>query len=368
MSKNGKQLRSGKVMGENSGSEAESSSTKTGTKLKTNENTNKMSQSIDKMCKIIPSFNGKMLDYQKFNLAGNLVWTSLTSKDEKHKFMQLIKLKLDGQAFEVVRYKDFNDFEQLSLALETQFCKKRSAGTVSSELVRISQGRFESAQSFANKIENLMFELNEICISKQGRESATVIQALNEEMALNSFQNGLKEPLRTIIKAHHFEKLSNAIAQAVEEELSHKPSTNYHSKIFCTNCNKPNHSYHECFKHKSNSNNFQKQVPQTSSHFPKFTPSRNTNFTSNSNQHSVSQHGQQIENETRNQLFCRYCKTNGHLIENCYKRQQNNHRRVNSQVYSNRVHNSGNLMKSEQEPNTSARIQDLEISVQQSQI
>ena len=245
LSRRSRRLRSRKIMVNSSGeSESEKNNLN---KPDKKVNAVKMCQSLDKMCKIIPNFNGKMLEYQKFALAGDLVWKTLTTKEEKTQFMQLIKLKQDGQAFEIVRYKDFNDFHQLKLALETQFCRKRSVGTVSNELVRVSQGRFESAQLFGNKIETLMFELNEICISKQGRESATVIQSLNDEMALNSFQNGLKEPLRTIIKAHHFDKLSNAIAQAVEEELAHKP-TNFQPKSFCTNCNTSNHSYYEGYQ------------------------------------------------------------------------------------------------------------------------
>lgn len=64
-----------------------------------------------------------------------------------------------------------------------------------------------------------------ICLSKQGEKSKTIIKNYNELKALNSFQNGLRNPhLRTVVKSNNFTKL--CIEEALDNEVSHKFRSN----------------------------------------------------------------------------------------------------------------------------------------------
>jgi len=63
---------------------------------------------------------------------------------------------------------------------------------------------------------------------------------------------------------------------------------------------------------------------------------------------------------SKNSLFCRYCKEQGHLLDNCELRIANNNRRkINSQENSNGPSKSGVQQGSERitHPSTSQKIQ-----------
>ena len=172
---------------------------------------------ISVMLKIVPFFDGNSEDLHKFCTCANIIWSPLKEKSDKSLFLELIKSKLCGKAYEIVKYTDFENWEDLKLALSKQFIQRRSQGTVSSELIEINQNKNENIRSFADKIEKLLKELNEICIEKQGRANAKVILSMNESIALNSFENGIHEPIRTIVKSHKFSSLSKSIEQALDE-------------------------------------------------------------------------------------------------------------------------------------------------------
>lgn len=272
-------------------------------KLESNS-TAKMAEglNVNLMLKIIPSFNGDANIFHKFCTCAEIVWDPLKKGDDKQLFLRVIKSKLCDQAYEVVRYTEFENWDDLKVALEKKFIQRRSQGTVSSKLVQINQLKNENVRSFADKIEKLLNELNEICIEKQGVKSADVIYALNESTALNSFQNGLIEPLRTIVKANNFNNLSEAIERALDEEITHKPNN-----LFCSFCKNSSHSSKNCYKNKSivsgNSNSSSKVSSANNSEKTLETTSDN------------SDNGQK--------KFCNYCKKRGHLVKDCFKLENN---------------------------------------------
>lgn len=254
---------------------------------------------ISVMLQIIPFFDGKSADLHKFCTCADIIWTPLTQKNDKSLFLQLIKSKLSGKAYEIVKYTDFENWADLKKALYKQFIQRRSQGTVSAELIQINQNKNENIRSFADKIEKLLNELNEICIEKQGKVNAKIVVNMNESIALNSFENGIHEPIRTIVKSHRFNTLSKSIEQALDEEISHKPNN------FCNHCKTNTHSSQNCYKRNKNSNPSSKSNSNN-------TDQNNSKLQSNEN------------NSTRTvKKWCVYCKKSGHIIEDCYKKKSN---------------------------------------------
>ena len=114
----------------------------------------------------------------------------------------------------------------------------------------------------------------------------------------------------------------NAKNCRLNNNLVNQNNSNYNSNkisIICQWCDKPGHSANNCSK-KQNSNNQAKVTCQICNNFGHTAK----DCRSNSNQRS---------NPT-NTLFCRYCKEQGHLLENCQLRVASNNRR--------RENNSGN--------------------------
>lgn len=331
--------------------------------------------------KMIPSMKDKD-DLHRFCRCVDIIWKPLTEKKDKQLCLDIIISKLEKSAYEVVRYKNFDNWPGLKKALETKFVRRRSQGIVSTELISVIQ--INDVSSFASKVELLLGELNEICIANQDGENVDIIMELNENTALSSFVNGLVEPLSTIVKAQNFKSLSEAIEHALDEEVSQKSKFNKQNlKLKCTFCNKSNHKSDNCFKNPSNlqnrnkntnSNNFNKNVSHSSNFQNNFQSTTSNNKNSNS-----------TSNQTANQsnIFCNYCKATDHIISNCFKKKYNELKRtinppesivqtpnpgchqVQATSNSQETH-SENFQRTQQTPSTLVRVRDL--SAQNNQI
>lgn len=205
---------------------------------------------------------------------------------------------------------------------------------VSVELISCSQTN--DVRSFANIIEKLLGELNDICISTEGEENSDIIMSLNESTALSSFQNGLRPSLRTIVKSRDPEDLATAINIAIEEESSYKPTVPSKNSITCSFCKKIGHHVNNCFKkNRTNRNNQNNSSSKLNSNISNF----HSNHGSNNSQNSVSysnkhfQSSDQTKSNFQNQgnqnytsnihntsVICSYCKNSDHIFQNCWKR------------------------------------------------
>lgn len=327
--------------------------------------------------KIIPSMKDKD-DLHRFCRCVDIVWKPLVEKNDKKFCLDIIISKLEKSAYDVVRYRDFENWPDLKKALENKFVKRRSQGIVSTELISLVQTN--DVSSFSDKIEALLGELNEICIFNQGVDNVDVIMELNERTALSSFVNGLNEPLSTIVKARNFESLSDAIQQAIEEEISQKSKINKQNfKLKCSFCNKSNHKSQNCFKNPSNGQN-QNRNKNRFNFQSKSDKNSNSNFPQNSNNNAPSSNVQNKNLESNQTLFCNYCKGNDHIINNCFKKKYNELKRTftstetQSQLKNPDCHHvkfnenklqSENCQGTQHFPSTSVRVQDLSAQTDQ---
>lgn len=289
--------------------------------------------------KIIPEFNGENShDLERFISCCEIVETPLSAA-EKLKFLKLLNVKLSGKAHDVLRFNTFDTFDNLKAELIAQFGESRSIETLSVELMDVRQERDETVRSYANRVEKILSMLDSACVLREGNAAAQTIRNLNSGRALKSFQEGLRDPIKLLIKASRFPTLKEAINGAIEEEavLAHtnckgnSVQTNNSNKpnqqVKCNFCQKTGHIASSCFK-KQNQSRLNPQV-------------NNPNFKFNSSSHDNT-HLKKINK------FCNYCKNSGHVIDECRKRQRNNSIKSNSQqkpeqTASTNIVSSGNL-------------------------
>lgn len=324
-----------------------------------------MALNLNLAIKLIPEFDGSSKKLHKFISSCDIVHKKLNDEFNEESLIEIILLKLQDNAYDVMQYKQFKNYQELRLELNTQFSETRPIEYLQVELVRAKQLPNEDVKSFAHKIENLLNDLNRACIAREGDDSSTIIQNLNATTALKSFEDGLKEPLQIIIKACRFKKLKEAISKALEEEatLNYKmtptnlprtgiPMVNYRPN--CQICKKIGHTAETCFRRNSNeygtSKSSSRVYENSNKNFaPKFSSSTTSPYQTSTPVQNVS-------------IICDYCKRIGHHIKNCRKRKSiENHRSINNNQSSiNTIENSENTKPlAQSKPNTAVRVETL---------
>lgn len=295
------------------------------------ENDDTMVFSIDIGIKLIPEFDGNRQQLHKFLACCDIVSKTASSANDKTAFLNLVKTKLCGRAYNSIKYKNIDTWDNLKDILKTQYSEKRTMSQIQMELLTSSQGN-DDVRTFADRIEKLQQDLTDVCIDEQGNDATDIIQSMNQKSALKAFIEGLNEPIKFIVKASRFNSLYEAVELAAEEERNVKCSKSF------KNSNRPvtqNQSFH-----KNNSNN---------------------------------------------SISCRYCHKLGHSIEQCRKRQYNNSKRYNSspnfnqnnnQVVSNTVSHSNDFVQNNDQGNEpgpsthqgrGTRVRDLKTAQRQTQ-
>lgn len=291
--------------------------------------------SIDLALKMIPEFKGDRDTLHKFIACCDIVHPMATTRAETQTLLNVIKTKLSGAAYNLIKYKEFATWDELKIFLQEQYLERRTIAQIQSELLNCRQRQNEGVRPFANRIERLMLDLTDACIASEGDGARDVIQNLNKKSALKAFVEGLQSPIKLIVKASRFENLTDAVEFACEEERTlnskHKnfnSDTNFTFKkpIKCFKCGKGNHLSDQCFSQNNVRN------------FPSY-PNRI-----------------KPENVLRIQETCRYCKNVGHTIEVCRKRQFNNSRQnqINHNFPSSKPNTSYNNRYNQNRLNASA--------------
>lgn len=85
---------------------------------------------------------------------------------------------------------------------------------MSIELSSVFQKRNEDIQTYGTQVENLLFEYIDTCISQAGASSERYVESLNELTALTSFQEGLTQEFRLLVKTYRCNTLKEAISKA----------------------------------------------------------------------------------------------------------------------------------------------------------
>lgn len=321
------------------------------------------SVNVEKNCKmaldqklaynVIPEFNGSNVDL--FLTRCDFIYSPLKAAEDKSKFLLLLKTKFVGQAFEFIKYKQIDDWETFKKEIKTKFSDTRSIVNINLELGKLKQDSGESVQNFANRVEKVLGELNDAYILKGGDGDMKTFQAINSDLALRAFEQGLRDPqIQLIIKACRFTDLKSAFDRAKEEEmlnsnpvaqsndsLESKPLSTNNNKINCQFCHKLGHTADICYSLKSrlssgprpqsfnNSQRFpgnfpnlnqprmQMQYPNSYNPSSFRQPNMQQNYMSPNNSHSSRAYVTYVPSQI---VVCNFCHKVGHTSHDCRKR------------------------------------------------
>lgn len=283
---------------------------------------------LNVLIKFIGTFDGSREKLNPF-LTNCRNAISLATSAQRAIIFKYILSRLEGRAEAACAIKEFDDWPVLEEFLKTQFGEKKHYTHLLSDLQDCKQGVSETVNQFSLRVETCLAKLlTEINISiptkKKGELSGRL--AAMEDLALHTFTTGLNTNLSTIIRCRNPESLNEAINFAVaEEKILNKTSQGHRHSLSDRKHPTANSSSTARFSfdnyHKPSTSrdvtkpNISKPYPPkllvTKSEWPKkpFIPNQSKPVQTN-----------------RQEPFCRYCKTTGHVLEQCQKREYNNRR------------------------------------------
>ena len=283
---------------------------------RTNQSVPTMSSfNISQAYKVIPEFDGNSFNLHRFIQIADMQFRRASTANDKDDFLEIINSKLVGRAYDAVfRYNTYDSWDILKKTLNLHFNKQRSMQLIHADIFSIKQNFREPMDLYSQKAEKLLDELNIASTVNITGEGGNAVRINNELLVLNSFVNGLKDPLRLILRAARTTTLREAIILAFEEEKLLVPATS--ARLFCLNCKTNDHHTNNCRVNKNFHNNRQlSNVPINNNLHPNFPLPK------------FSETNQYFKPEG-NPVECRYCKKPGHVIENCRKRAYNNERKI----------------------------------------
>lgn len=289
-------------------------STRSGSKRK--PLTLKLEIELSTLLKFIKPYDGSREKLNSFLVNCNNAY-ELASDSQKDTLFKYILCQLEGKAETACSIKEFTNWQQLKEFLKTQFSERKHYAHLLTDLQECKQQPNEPASQYALRIETCLAELlTEISIS-HGHKSREMIgrTAAMEELALHHFQMGLKPHISNIVRCKSVRSLNDAINIAISEERiqqalsKHNPSqsSSQYSRQDRPNASKPNFQF-------ARRNQGQQSF------------SNQSNFKQNFNFNRATAQSAQTP-------FCRYCKTPGHTLEQCRKREFNNNRFRNFDQY-----------------------------------
>lgn len=279
---------------------------------------------LNVLIKFIGTFDGNREKLNAFlNNCRNSI--SLANAAQKDIIFKYILSRLEGRAETACSIKEFAQWSQLEEFLKTQFGERKHYTHLLSDLQECKQKLNESVNQFGLRVETclakLLTELN-ISLPAAKKSELTGRVAAMQDLALHTFINGLHPQLSMLVRCRDPDTLNNALTIAVaEEKILHSINKKYVPFSFSPNQSRPN--------------------PSTSF-------SRGTTLPRSGNEDKPNFMGHSSSSSTN--PFCRYCKTQGHLIENCQKREYNNNRFRSNQSQQNNSNSYRNNFQQNRSP------------------
>lgn len=132
--------------------------------------------SVEMALKMIPDFSGNRENLHKFLACCDIVSPMATTRADKEMLLNVIKTKLSGSAYNLIKYREFATYDDLKLILEEQYLERRTMAQIQTELLNCRQHHNESVREFANRVERITLDLTDAGIASEGQGAAQVIQ------------------------------------------------------------------------------------------------------------------------------------------------------------------------------------------------
>lgn len=211
---------------------------------------------LSSISKLIPVFTGKRNELTNFITNLELVHETMSTAKRNAFFNFVFKSRLDTRVQIMVKQDTIpTDMAQLILALKKAYKPVGTSNNLLSKLTTLSQ-KGETVRNFAEKIQEIVAELNDIQISEVGETDRTSIVRTNNVLAFNTFKNGLRDQqILSTINASRVSNLVEALSIAEESETNikqkqvlyatGKSNSGQHGQKKCSYCGK-NHAYGKC--------------------------------------------------------------------------------------------------------------------------
>lgn len=276
--------------------------------------------------KSIPEFSGDEKEVQRFISCCNFFYNTLT---EAHKaiFFQALVRKLSDKAFDFYNNRKWINWPEFRDNLKKYFSIQKSFESYQVELANIKQRRLK-VKEYSQKVESILYDMNKIGkdIKVENVSGEKYFKVQNEKLATKAFINGLNEPMKTIVKARKYNKLENAINDAIELELDEEinSSQRNQNQVICNYCNNKGHTIDQCFK-KKNGNNFNMQ--RLNNNFKRMSFNNNNNY----------------QNFNRNNNYNPFRPNNNNFNSNYNNNRNNMNYRNNTNYRNNNYQNNNNV-------------------------
>lgn len=250
---------------------------------------------LNTLFKFIKSYDGSRETLNSFLVNCDNAF-ALASDTQKSILFKYILSQLNGKAEVACSIKEFTSWDQLKEFLKTQFSERKHYSHLLTDLQENKQNPQDSVSQYALRTETYLSQLlTEISLSNTKSKELAGRTAAMEDLALHHFVMGLHPRISNIVRCKSPRSLNEAINFAISEEriqqtLYRRPQTDQ----------RPNNN---------NNNNKFKAGPSKQS-FNTYPSSQRPNPSP----------------QGSNNVFCRYCKTAGHDISTCKKREYNNNR------------------------------------------
>lgn len=267
---------------------------------------------LDTLLKLMPTENfdgngNNAEELRKFIKQVDSIF-ELATENQKPILLLFVKNKLSGKArSQVDIHCNLTTWEGISELLIRLFQPRITLEQLFQKLNLMKQEPHETVDEFCNKLEELESRaLGAIHASGCAQNLIAGQEHLIKTNTLSRFILNTHPLISQMLRYRNFNNLKDARAAATQEETTLNLTYKTNNLIKCQICQRTNHTANNCFKYTQNKNS------QSSTNGIN---SRSVNY--NSASRASSSNSQQIKQ-------CRYCKNNGHTIEECRKRQRNN--------------------------------------------
>lgn len=301
---------------------------------------------------ILP-FDGKNMPVAQFaTICTNA--RNMISPTAEYGLVQMIKNKLVGPALRVALSGEYNNIESLLAVLKTRFAPVYSTSQLHGELAKVTQHPEEAVVDYGSRVSMILHQLKS-CYQTESPNQAVQFLDSAEHDAVRNFLTGLKADIYTRIHPRDQVTLNTAIESAIKAETEYnehaqrmKITEGLMQSVRCNNCLGYGHNTYACstinplaqishVQWQPKTCTFCKNVGHVRAECRALQPRilnrnlngnmLNTNLNTNRQnfiRNAISNASRQPNFARSDALICRYCKTPGHSLEQCRKRQYNN--------------------------------------------